>query len=231
MSRGTEMKKTAAFFDFDGTLLTTHTAGLVVRNLRDSGARHFAGRSLSLLYLLRVLAWRSLYRVRIASETAMAAVLLDFYRGRRVDDVERWSAGFYRDYLRPGLSSIMIDIVKEHRRKGHLLVIVSGQVRTVLDHVAADLGFDHVICTDLERDGTGRFTGRPAGVICVDSNKKDLALAYAEEEGIDLASSYSYGNHEADGDILAMVGNPVAVEPTRRLEAMAIERGWRIIAH
>lgn len=225
------MKRIAAFIDFDGTLLTTHTAHLVGRFLRDSGARHFAGRPLSPLYLARILACRGLRKTGLMSEAALAAALLDFYRGRAVRDVEEWASGFYRDYLKPNLSAALVDIVRTHKKKGHVPVIVSGQVRTVLRHVAEDLGFDHVICTDLEDDGRGAYTGRPKGMICVDSNKSDLARAFAADNGIDLGSSYSYGNNEADGAILSMVGNPVAVEPTKRLEAMALARGWKIINH
>jgi HAD superfamily hydrolase (TIGR01490 family) len=225
------MKKTAAFFDFDGTVLTTHTARLVGNYLRDRRLKHFAGRSLSLTFLIRMLIGRAFRRAGLLSETAMAAVLLNFYRGRRVADVEQWAGGFYLDYVKPRLSAVVLDIIRYHRKKGHVLVLVSGQVRTVLVHVAADLGFDHIICTDLQRDRTGRFTGRPAGVICVDSNKKALALAFAGEHDIDLSSSFSYGNNEADEDILAMVGHPVAVEPTKRLEAIALERRWRVVAH
>jgi putative phosphoserine phosphatase/1-acylglycerol-3-phosphate O-acyltransferase len=52
---------------------------------------------------------------------------------------------------------------------------------------------------------------------------------FAGNHGIDLGSSYSCGNNGADSAILSMVGNPVAVEPTRRLESMAVARGWKII--
>ncbi len=225
------MKKIAAFFDFDGTILTTHTAHLVGRYLRDTGARHFAGRSLSPVFLVRVLACRALRKAGLISEIAMARVLLNFYRGRSMQAVEEWSSGFYVEYMKPKLSGVVLDIIAYHRKKGHVLVIVSGQVRTVLKHAALDLGFDHVICTDLAVDRHGFFTGRAAGTICVDSNKTDLARALAAERGIDLESSYSYGNNEADESILAMAGNPVAVEPTRRLEAIAQERGWRIVGH
>lgn len=60
---------------------------------------------------------------------------------------------------------------------------------------------------------------------------RDLARAFAGLHGIDLESSYSYGNNEADRAILSMVGNPVAVEPTKRLEAMAQANGWKIVNH
>lgn len=225
------MKKTAAFFDFDGTMLTTHTAHIMQRCLRDAGARHFAGRRLSILFLVRMLACRLLRRAGLVSETRLAEVLISFYRGRSVNAVEKWSAGFYNDYVKPEFSRVVLDIINYHRKKGHVLVIVSGQVRTVLNHAAADLGFDHVICSDLEVDRAGRFTGRAAGTICVDSNKSELARAFAEENSIDLESSFSYGNNEADEPILDLVGNPVAVEPTKRLEVIARERGWRIVNH
>lgn len=225
------MKKTAAFFDFDGTILTTHTAHLVQKYLRETGARHFAGRRLSLLFLLRILSYRFLRKAGLVSETKLAAVLISFYKGRSVDAVEKWSAGFYNEYVKPEISRVVLDIISYHKKKGHVLVIVSGQVRTVLRHAAADLDFNHVICSDLEVNRSGMFTGRAAGTICVDSNKRELARAFAEEHGIDLESSFSYGNNEADEPILAMVGNPVAVEPTKRLDAIAQERGWRIVTH
>ena len=225
------MKKTAAFFDFDGTMLTSHTAHLVGRYLRDTGSRYFAGRRLSFLFLLRMIFCRFLRKAGVISEKKMAEVLISFYRGRSARAVEEWAAGFYREYVKPEFSRVVLDIVSYHRKKGHLLVIVSGQVRTVLKHAAADLGFDHMICTDLEINRAGRFTGRAAGTICVDSNKSELARAFAAENGIDLESSFSYGNSDADESILAMAGNPVAVEPTARLEAIALERGWRIVNH
>lgn len=72
------MKRSAAFVDFDGTPLTTHTAHLVGRFLRDSGARRFAGKPLSVAYLERILLCRLLRKTGVISETALAAALLDF---------------------------------------------------------------------------------------------------------------------------------------------------------
>ena len=90
------MKRVAAFIDFDGTLLTTHTARLVGRFLRDTGTRHFAGRPVSIVYLARILACRLLRKTGLMSESSLAAAFLDFYRGRSVSDVEEWAGGFYR---------------------------------------------------------------------------------------------------------------------------------------
>jgi len=223
--------KTAAFFDFDGTILVSHTAHLVARYLRDRRLRSFAGMPLSLLYLFKVLGGRALRRSGMLSETSMAALLIDFYRGRDVQAVEEWATRFYVDYIKPDISPQILRVINKHRESGHVLVMVSGQVKTVLKHAADDMGFDHVICTDLETDERGKFTGRSSGMICVDSNKRDLAFSYAAKNSIDLSASFSYGNNEADEAILGMVGNSVAVGPTKRLEAIASARGWKIIRH
>ena len=223
------MKNIAAYLRLRRTMLTTHTAHLVGRYLRDTGARQLPAKPVSDI-LLRVLVCRALRKAGLISETGDGQGASEFLP-REEQAVEEWSSGFYREYMKPKLSGVVLDIIAYHRKKGHVLVIVSGQVRTVLKHAALDLGFDHVICTDLAVDRHGFFTGRAAGTICVDSHKTDLARALAAERGIDLESSYSYGNNEADESILSMAGNPVAVEPTRRLEAIAQERGWRIVGH
>ncbi|MBA3610362.1 MAG: HAD-IB family hydrolase, partial [Rubrobacter sp.] len=45
---------------------------------------------------------------------------------------------------------------------------------------------------------------------------------------LDLSRSYAYADAISDLPMLEAVGNPVAVNPDRRLEASAKERGWRI---
>lgn len=65
--------------------------------MRDSGARRFAGKPLSVVCLERILLCRLLRKTGVISETALAAALLDFYRGRSKGDVEEWASGFCRE--------------------------------------------------------------------------------------------------------------------------------------
>ena len=41
---------------------------------------------------------------------------------------------------------------------------------------------------------------------------------------INLENSYAYGDHITDLPVLNMVGNPVAVNPTNKLEVVAIQK-------
>jgi len=214
----------AAFFDFDRTLIEVESGRMALKWMREQGIV-MPG------YIMKILAAIFLYRLNLFSEERMVRTLLTFYRDKKLSDFQPGSEGFYRDYLRPYLAPNIVDRVHFHREKGHLLVMVSGSLRYLLEPVVKDLGFDHLFCTDLEVGSDGLLTGRPRGQICVDAMKKRVALEVAEKMRLNLAQCFAYGDHRADIPLLELVGYPHAVEPDAFLQRIAAERGWPVLSH
>lgn len=212
----------AAFFDFDKTLLEVESGHMGIRMLRER-------RMLPLGYFLKVWAANVLYQRQWLSEAGMARVLLTYYRRRRLATFEASAEDFYRTCLNPHLAPRMLERLEDHRRHGHLLVLISGSVRYMLEPVVRDLGFHRLFCTDLEVGPDGLMTGRARGPICVDRAKARYARRLAAEGGVDLEKSYAYGNHPADLPLLETVGYPHVVEPTRSLARVAARRGWPVL--
>ena len=51
----------------------------------------------------------------------------------------------------------------------------------------------------------------------------------AAEHGYDLARCFAYSDSVSDEPMLAIVGNPVAVNPDHELRLMALAGGWRVV--
>lgn len=211
-------KKIGAFFDFDKTLLTVESAKPGLRYLYERG-------EISPIFVLKVMAANIFYRYHIISEERMSTLLLGLYRGRQLDDFKKGARGFYEESIRPLLAPGIVRRVNRHRQDGHLLVLVSASVRYYLEEVVRDLKFDHLLCTDLEVAADGRLTGRTSGPMCIFDEKRIQIERLAHNLGVDLATSFAYGNHQSDIPMLSLVGHPVAVEPTRPLKAWARRRG------
>src|SRR5207247_2334868 len=76
-------------------------------------------------------------------------------------DGEAGARGRARRHLRPAMAAT----VAAHRRAGHLLVILTSATRYLAEPVAADLGIEHLLVTQLlVRDG--RFTGEAVRPVC-----------------------------------------------------------------
>ena len=213
----------AAFFDFDQTLLEVESGHMGIRMLRERGM-------LPAGYFLKVWLANVFYRWQWLSEAGMARVLLTYYRRRRLSDFEATAEDFYLAYLKPRLAPRILARVEEHRRAGHLLVLISGSVRYMLEPVVRDLCFDRLYCTELEEGPDGLLTGRSRGAICVDRTKQVYARQYAMEAAVDLAASFAYGNHPADLPMLEAVGHPYVVEPNRALARVAAQRDWPVLS-
>jgi HAD superfamily hydrolase (TIGR01490 family) len=214
----------AAFFDFDKTLVEVESARMGLKALWDNGMMPFG-------YVVKLIAANLLYKRHWLSEERMGLIALSFYKNKRLADFQRYSAEFYQQYLKPHLAPRMLERVDFHKNRGHLLVLVSGSLRYYLEPVVEDLGFNHLLCTDLEEDRAGFLTGRPKGPLCIDKNKQDLALDLARRFGLDLPRSYAYGNHQADIPLLQLVGRPFVVEPTRPLRRAAMRQSWPILSY
>ena len=55
-----------------------------------------------------------------------------------------------------------------------------------------------------------------------------MLASYARKRGVDLNRSYAYADSISDLPMLEAVGNPVAINPDRRLAAAAMSRSWQI---
>ena len=214
----------AAFFDFDETLLQVESGRLGIQWLRDR-------RLLPYGYIFKILVANFWYQRRLLSDERMVKVLVTFYRNKRLTDFQKGAVSFYQTYLKPHLAPAIVARVNDHKAKGHILVLISGSVRYLLEPVVEDLGFDHLLCTDLEVNPDGRLTGKASGPVCVDRNKKTLMFELAQNIGLDLAKSYAYGNHHSDLPLLQSVGFPHAVAPNRILEKIARQRSWPILGY
>ncbi len=211
-----------AFFDFDKTLLENESAKLGLQYLWDR-------RLLSLWFLMKVLAANFFYQFHLVSDEFVAKIILKLYRGRRLQEFAQGAPVFYQECLKPRLAPNILTKVREHQSQGHVLILISGSVRYMLESVVEDIGFDHLVCTDLEFGANGLLTGRAHGPLCIDRTKRTLAIQLAETHNIDLSYSYAYGNHQSDIPLLELVGNPFVVEPTRPLRKVAMQRNWPVL--
>jgi HAD superfamily hydrolase (TIGR01490 family) len=213
-----------AFFDFDKTLLETESAKLGLKYLWEQ-------RLLSSRFLLKIVVANFFFQRHLVTDETVAHLILKFYRGKRLDEFVDGAPWFYNEYLKPQLAPNILAKAKEHQHNGHVLILISGSIRYMLKPVPVveDIGFDHLLCTDLEIGDDGLLTGRAKGPLCVNRTKRTLAIELACKQGIDLSCSYAYGNHQSDIPLLELVGNPFVVEPTKPLRKVALKRNWPVL--
>jgi len=214
--------QTAAFFDFDNTLIHVDSQGLEIEYLFRQG--HLSGKA-----LIPIVAANFLFKRDLIRADQIVRLCVRIYRGRPAGEPGTWAPQLYATEIRPRLSAAICSLARAHQRAGHLLVILSASLPHLIEPAARELGIRHVICTRLESDFRGLLTGRTDGPVCVGRYKAARAIRLAELLGVDLAASYVYTDHHADLPLLAAVGHPVAVSPTSRLGRSARQQNWRII--
>ena len=131
-----------------------------------------------------------------------------------------------------------VERVVWHARQGHAIVIASGTLEPLADAIALELeaelaargvaGRIRVCATKLEEIG-GRWTGRILGEAKFGEAKARTVSRLAEELQLDLGRSYAYGDTVLDAAMLAIVGQPAAVNPSRAFARTARKRGWALL--
>ncbi len=213
----------AALFDMDRTLVRKDTATLWMRYQRDIGE---AG----LLDMAQVAWWLLQYTLGVVDAEHVAEQVVRDYAGKQ----ERWLQDtcrvWFDNYVRDHVTDAGRRAVDEHRRAGDVLAIVTGATRYAAEPLAADLGIDHVVCTTLELDDAGCFTGRPNKPLCFGIGKLELAAQHTVTLGAPLDDAIFYSDSITDLPLLERVAEPVAVNPDARLKRIAKQRRWRIEA-
>ena len=213
-------RSVAAFFDLDGTIIAGHSVGdFFVERLKAGqvGVDEFRDLvTMSAHYLTKTGDF----------EDGMAASVANL-RGQHEGDLIRLGHKVGLERLVPQVFPEMKALLRAHRDRGHTIAIVTSATRYQAEPLAAHLGIEHVLCTELGVTG-GRFTGTIRGEPCYGANKLTAARAFARPRRISLKKSYFYSNGSEDLPLLEAVGNPVAVNPDRRLRPAAERQGWPV---
>ena len=153
-------------------------------------------------------------------------------RQRSVAQADAAHARFMREVIAPALRPAALALVASHQARGDLIALVTATNDFVTAPIAQALGIAHLLAVRLERGPGGTITGRISGVPSYREGKVARVHEWLATRGQALAAFERisvYSDSVNDLPLLALATDPVATNPTPALEAIARERGWRIL--
>ncbi len=215
-----------ALFDLDGTLIekdSDHAFGeyMVARGWADAQAFRDAND-------------------RFYQQYQAGALDIDAYidfatapwRARSAAEQRAVIEGFMQEVMRPEIRNTARALVHRHLDAGDRVAIVTATNEFITRPIADEFGVSTLIATELARDGDGRADGRIRGVPSFREGKVARVQHWLATQGSSLAAcahSVFYSDSTNDLALLHAVSEPVATNPSPALEAIARERGWRIL--
>jgi HAD superfamily hydrolase (TIGR01490 family) len=139
---------------------------------------------------------------------------------------------FMAEVITPQLLPAARDLVQHHQQQGDLVAIVTATNEFVTAPIARAFGVAHLLAVELEKDPGGNITGRIAGVPSFREGKTVRThewLAGLGHRLQDFERISVYSDSANDLPLLELATDPVATNPSAPLEAIARERGWRIL--
>jgi HAD superfamily hydrolase (TIGR01490 family) len=143
--------------------------------------------------------------------------------------LDAWHEQFMQRKIRPIIHAGAADLIEQHADA--LVALVTATNRFITAPIAAELGIEHLVATDIE-EVDGMFTGKPFGTPCFREGKITRVDEWLASRGERLEDfeSWFYSDSLNDLPLLRRVDHPVAVDPDATLRAHAQERGWPILS-
>jgi HAD superfamily hydrolase (TIGR01490 family) len=212
----------AAVFDLDHTLTT-------VRSVESSFMSFLLReKQISIMNLYRTAGF-FLSNIRPDPVTAMKRNKM-YLKGRTIEDLERLAHTFltrFGDGLIPQKNR---NIVHEHKKSAHLTILITGSPEFLVRPLMSICGlpFDHLYATQLKVD-RGDCTGEIEGIHYHGKAKEQLVRTLSNVLGFSLEDSYCYADSKSDIPMMALFGQPVAVNPDQELRRKSLRSNWRIV--
>jgi HAD superfamily hydrolase (TIGR01490 family) len=211
-------------FDVDDTLIRGQSQQLFIKYLLKKGF-------ISYFAYIKIMAWFVLYKFGFVSDPKkIAEYSFKLFKGKSKEEIEKLSKDFFQEILSKEFYKEALDIIKEHRNKGHKIILLSNAIEIIVRKISERLNIPDYICTKLETVNE-IYTGKIFGEVTYGQNKVGKIKNYLSENNIKLeeTESWGYGDHSSDIFVLELVKYPFAINPDRKLRKVASERNWGIL--
>ncbi|MFJ7934641.1 HAD family hydrolase [Sporosarcina sp. NPDC096371] len=216
-----------AIFDFDGTLYADETFQLLMNHLKHHPVHHPKFKKFYRAILRPYIS----HKLKLLPEAKMKERSMKIYLDA-LGHLSKVELDHYfeelADKVRQGFNADVISRLEQHIADDVHVMLVSGAYTPLLQSVTKELQFNIIIGTDVPLNG--KIIDVQAPIDHIQGPRKNEKIKEAlEGKDIDWHNSFAYGDSFSDIPVLELVGNPVAVRPEPRLQALAKQRNWEII--
>jgi len=215
----------AAFYDLDGTLLSTnlvHAFGFYARN--DQGILRSLRRTAATILGIPLFLAADLYSRKVFND-----LFFKWYRNQSEDRLRFLSQDLFEEVIEPSIYPGTRELLEKSRSLGLRQVVVTGALDISIEPLLRHLGIEEYVANRLEFvDGVA--TGRLIPPVMASATKASWIRTYAEREKISLSDCFCYADSMSDLPMLSMVGHPTATNPDLRLRSTALRHDWPILS-
>jgi HAD superfamily hydrolase (TIGR01490 family) len=215
-------KNYIAFFDLDQTITRSISGRALARGAYRKGL-------LTHWDLINAIFLSLEFRLKLKDPSRIIDEMVSWVKGIPENSIVDLCSEVLQKVLLPSVYKEAVSEIEFHKAKNAKVVLLSSALTTVCQEMAIHLNIDDIICSELEVRN-GYLTGRPIGHICYGEEKSIRLLEYCKKNNSSPSDAWYYGDSISDLHALNAVGNPVCVNPDKKLNKAAIKRGWKVLS-
>ncbi len=145
------------------------------------------------------------------------------------EQLEMWRKDYIEEKIKPVILPKAIDLIEDHRQRGHELLIITATNRFITQPIADELKIEHLIACEPELID-GQYTGQVTGTPSFAEGKVTRFNEWLAKVDQRHEETWFYSDSHNDIPLLKVVDHAVAVDPDETLSAEADRNGWSIIS-
>jgi len=209
-----------AFFDLDRTISGAISGRALAKAAVRRGFMKYSD-------LINAVFMGITYRLGTADPVMIMEKMTGWVKGLPEEALTSLCTAVVEGVMIPSIHKEVISELEIHRSANARTVILSSTLIPICKAVAGHLKMDDIICSELETKD-GFLTGYPVGRLCYGDEKLRRLREYCEKNNSTPSQSWYYADALIDLPALSIVGNPVCINPDRKLRKKAMQKGWRI---
>ncbi len=203
-------------FDLDHTLLNTNSSAAFFKYLIKQKILPKKTRIRAAFLALRY------YRRKLSLKQLHKEVFERVLKGRKLSEIKTHVEIFLDSFLDKALSLELTSVLSRAQHLGHVTALISASPLFLVLPIGKRLGIDYIFASRYGTSQDGHMTHIEE---IVDGRQKALyAKQLSRDLGIGKHAITAYSDSIEDWPLFLAVGNPIAVQPDKRLSVLAERR-------